>query len=392
MLLSGVWTSNTSWQIKSAFMEFLREPAPRKISDEQLMIELAARAKNLSDDIQELVALNPGEGIDRFENYAIKALRDLKKLLEKEHDPYLHTEERFSKAIAQVLVFGLFYAHRHLSRTVKEPSKLKKQLHDFWIQPIKANESNKLRPFRALADILEAANKELSGVNLWYSDTVLLLSYVKLSKNQSINPNYHSLYENFLNYFDPRDRIDFGAYATPKELARFIIEFSESIASQKFTGSIFQSGNKIIEPCCGTGTFLEELLMHIKQQKIKNKSIPAMAGFEILAAPYALSQYRLFQLNLQGIQSAKSVNIVLCNTFSDKITNSSVQKNLNASPKNKVKNLLKGEIDEAANFTKSPITLVIGNPPSSDAGIHTDKKTSKTILKLVDDFRPPKKT
>ncbi|MDE1831597.1 MAG: N-6 DNA methylase [Thaumarchaeota archaeon] len=378
-------------KLKSAFLEFFRQPAARTINDDELMIELATRSKNLEEDILELVSLNLGEGMDDLENKAIKALKDLKKVLEIEHDPELRTDERFSKTVSQVLIFGLFYAHRQLSGSVHDSDKMRASIHNFWLAPITMSGENKLRPFRALADVLETGSGELTGLNLWYSDCILLLSYIKLSATQQKSPNYHELYEKFLTHFDPKDRIDFGAYATPSSLAKFMLFFSEQVSKKYFDESIFQTKNKIIEPCCGTGTFIEELLRFAFNMRLQKENLPTIAGFEILAAPYALSQYRLIQLQSVGIPHASEIKIILCNTLSDHVT-----RNLMTSKNGKEKespivatNLLREEISEASKLANPPITLIIGNPPSSDAGLHTDEKLSKTILSLIDDFRPP---
>ena len=49
-----------------------------------------------------------------------------------EMDHELETIGRFSKAVAQVLVFGLFYAHRHTSNE-EEPGEKKNKMEKFWI-------------------------------------------------------------------------------------------------------------------------------------------------------------------------------------------------------------------------------------------------------------------
>lgn len=389
--LDRVWLSKSLNEFQSALEEFFRDPKPRTVSDDALMIELAIRARNLSDDIMSVVSLNIGEGMDSLENKSILALKSLKQILQFEHDPHLHTDERFSETVSQVLIFGLFYAHRHLSTSKLTPKEIRKKIHEFWLMPIKNNGENNLRPFRALAEILES-NRELSSLNTWYSDCTLLLSYINLSQKQRQSPNYHLLYEKFLIHFDPQDRIDFGAYASPNQLAQFMIIFSEIISRRVFHDSLFQAKNKIIDPCCGTGTFIEEILKFSSNRKIQKKNYPNIIGFEILAAPYALSQYRMLQLKSHECHNVNSVKIVLCNTLSDVITENSagaINRKKNSS-KSKTNKLLRDEMDEAIRLAKPPITLVIGNPPSSDAGLHTDKNTSKLILDLIDDFRPPK--
>lgn len=381
-------------RLKIAFLGFFKEPRARIISEDDLMLELAARSRNLSEDILNLVSLDPDEGIDELENRTIAALKDLKSLLQSEHDPELRFNERFAKTVAQVLIFGLFYAHRHLAGGRPDPGDLAASLHSFWTRPIGRDKVNRLRPFRALADILVESDRELSAINLWYADCILFLSYVRLSTKLQKKPDYHSLYEKFLRWFDPKDRRDFGAYATPRPLAKYVVSFCNAIAQNKFRRLLYRSENKIIDPCCGTGTFLEETLRLAQKNGVKTSDFPKLAGFEILPAPYALSQYRLTQLHIDGNPYAKDVAVALCNALSDFVT----KNNLPWRPVStstdpifaRAERLLREERDEATRLAKPPITLIIGNPPSSDAGLHTDRRTCGTILRLVDDFRPPR--
>ncbi|MCE2498713.1 MAG: SAM-dependent DNA methyltransferase [Nitrosopumilaceae archaeon] len=299
--------------VRPFFSDFFREPAPKCVTDSGLVADLAVRAKNLTEDIKSLVRLRPDEGIDAAETRAITALRSIKETLQVEYDASLSSNERFSKAVSQILVFGAFYAHRHLYR-LEKPADLRKQLVEFWTSEITTDSENRLKPFRALADILGKDSHSLGAINSPYYECMLYLSYVRLSKSQQERPNYHKLYETFLVQFDPRDRTDFGAYATPSNLARFMIGFAEHVSRSVFGRSVFMDDNKIIEPCCGTGTFLEEILKEAEARNVEARRFPPLAGNEIMAAPYALSQYRLYQLKEQ-YPLASRIRSLLCNTL-----------------------------------------------------------------------------
>ena len=381
--LDSEWKSTaSSASVRSFFSSFFQKPAATPVTDARLVETLAIRARNMAEEIKLLVSLDPGEGTSSIETDTITALRSIKKTLVAEYDPLLNSDEMFSKAISQILIFGAFYAHRHLYGSVK-PADLKNRLASFWTGDITTDSENKLKPFRALAAILGKQEKSLSGINLWYSDCILYLSHVKLSETQQESPDYHDLYERFLEQLDPQDKIDFGSYATPSDLARFMVGFAEYISSTVFGSSLFTRGNKIVEPCCGTGTFLEVIIKEATRQKINANHLPAIAGFEILAAPYALTQYRLHQLG-KRYPLASYIRTLLCNTLSDRVVGiGSIQEALV-----RAQTLFDDEVREAVAAANPPITLVIGNPPSSDAGMEHNRQ--KAISGLVDDFRPPK--
>lgn len=370
-------------RVRHFFSGFFHEPKPRRVTDAALIADLAIRAKYLAEDIESLVKLEPGEGMNKAETDTIDALRSIKETLMAEYDASLSSNERFSKAVSQILVFGAFYAHRHLSKP-KKPANLESRLTEFWTSEITTDSENRLKPFRALAAILSKGDRQLGAISSQYAECIRYLSYVKLSRRQREKPNYHKLYEKFLSQFDPKDKVDFGAYATPSDLARFMVGFAEFVSSTVFGKSIFMSGNKIVEPCCGTGTFLEEIVKEAAMRKVKSGGFPTVAGFEILAAPYALSQYRLYQIK-DRYPLASHVRSLLCNTLSDRITDAATT----PKPSAEQKTLLDDEMREAAKMADPPITLVIGNPPSSDA----DKRLSSaqsTMSRLIEDFRPPK--
>ena len=98
--------------LEAKFRSFFRNEGFRRISEVQLIKEIALRAVELSRSIEELVDCPLGSGLDSFENDTIEVLHKLKIILEKHHDPMLRTPRVFADFVAQVLVFGLLYAHR----------------------------------------------------------------------------------------------------------------------------------------------------------------------------------------------------------------------------------------------------------------------------------------
>mgnify|MGYP000739098222 CR=1 FL=1 len=63
--------------------------------------------------------------------------------------------------------------------------------------------------------------------------------------------------------YDAKSRFDFGAYYTPKVLADFVVKLVNYVVAENFPGkSIYDDGNTIVDPCCGTGSFMEALISH----------------------------------------------------------------------------------------------------------------------------------
>jgi hypothetical protein len=381
---SSKWIAESDPQLITQFLSFFKAPSTREVSDQILMTDLAKRTRLLAEDIEELVSLPRGSGQDSKENQTIDALHALREALVAAHDPGLMEAHKFADTVAQVLVFGLMYAHRYVAPGVDDPKELTEKLRKFWTSAITEEGGNKLRPFRALTSLTENNPQELGPLQTWYLDTIAYLSHVRLNWMKTHSPNYHKLYEQFLSALDPQARVDWGAYATNPYLARFIVQLCEAIAKQEFArSSLFGEDNKIIDPCCGTGIFLEECA------KISPKHFVAeVAGFEIQPAPYALAQLRMSLLASEGSKSAKEAEIILCNSLSNAIVSAKAPK-IDKHQSAQIK-LFEEERAEAVGLATPPVTVVFGNPPSSDAGLHKKPKVYSEILKLLDDFRPPK--
>ena len=74
---------------------------------------------------------------------------------------------------------------------------------------------------------------------------------------------------------------------------------------------MIQIAEKIIDPCCGTGSFLEAVIRNTPAGACR---VPGLVGFEILPAPYALAHYRLNRA-IHGTPFEHSVQILLTDTL-----------------------------------------------------------------------------
>lgn len=359
--------------IESEFGKFFGNLAARRISEQQLVAECAMRARYLADEIESLADLRRGAGLNDLENEAIEILSQLRGVVQKHHDPLLRDKKIFSAFVSQVLIFGLIYAHRILGVESMTPAERYSKLKEFWLEETDTKFTQDLKPFRALTNLLREEISSVGALGVWYEDCCLMLSHVELREDQVSTPDYHGLFERFLAAFDPKTRFDYGAFYTPKELAAYTVALVEEINGKEFQGSIYDEGNRLIDPCCGTGSFLERLLL----ASMRSGGKATIIGFEILPAPYALAHYRIAKVS----PDYSDVNIVLTNTLSDVLEGGAAGAGQ--------QNLFEDEQETARNLAKPPLTLVIGNPPSSDSFSHSNGEDFSIIQNLLEDFRPP---
>lgn len=366
--------------LDTAFRRFLQEPSFRVTSELSLIQESARRAKQLADEIKTIAETPLLAGLTEEENETISVIQELKEVLERHHDQTLNSPKVFGDFVAQVLIFGLLYAHRVVSLDGDTPAIRDEKIKTFWTNLVYANKVAKLKPFAALVGLLGQELNSLGPLGTWYTDCRLMLAHTDLHATSGVEPDFHRLYEQFLEAFDRKIKFDFGAFYTPRPLADFALRLTETILQKTFPErSLYESSSRLIDPCCGTGTFVELLLKHA----LSVGTTPKISGFEILPAPYALAHYRLEMLD-SAWADMTGVNIVLTNTLSDALQKAPSED----SDMNPAKQIIIAEQQRAREIASPPLMLVIGNPPSSDSPKRGDLRHFRIIETLLEDFRP----
>ncbi len=348
-------------------------PSPRHCNENELVEQVALRTRWLSDDILHYAEIKADEAVNEDEAQAIELLSGIRNLVYAHNDRGLRTEKVFADFTSQVIMFSLLYAHRVFCTDCDSPVEKEQKIRSYISGDLV--ESETLCPFRNLMIYL----RDNAGTNAFISqkvdECIKFLSFVQMTSEQLENPDYHQLFELFLTKYDAQVRFDYGAYYTPKILANFVVELTNTIAEKTFAGtSIYDAGNTIIDPCCGTGSFLEELILHDPKNEIYN-----LCGFEILPAPYMLANYRMALINRQFRDRKHNTNILLANTLSNSVLGEAIEDNT-----------IEGREQKRANELASmPIKLIIGNPPCSDSIRENVAQDFSIINELMEDFRPP---
>ena len=272
-------------------------------------------------------------------------------------------------------------------------------------------------------------------------DTVLA-DFGKRTKQE--DPVVH-FYETFLAAYDPKLRVKRGVYYTPEPVVSYIVRSVDHILKTRFNlgGGLMDSSKidydrqtyaldsrgkpdperlptrivqetipkvLILDPACGTGTFLYAVIDHIRSDfmdhgnaglwsnYVRDHLLPRIFGFELLMASYAVAHFKLgMQLAGQDLPedlrddwvydfaSDERLGIYLTNTLEE--------------AENPWKNLwgyeVVGEEARSASVVKRdyPIMVVLGNPPYSGHSANSSweivdgkKKTRNFIGKLLQDY------
>lgn len=353
--------------------QFFSNPAPQRVDEEKLVELVAVRTRNLADDILAQADLTAEEALNDDERQVIALLDGLKALVYNHNDPALRTGAIFSDFTAQVIMFCLLYAHRVLCASGDSPAEKAEKIRAYAFNDIVDGEA--LLPFRNLMVYLRDNAGDGTFIGQWVDECISFLSFVQMTDHQLMNPDYHRLFEMFLTKFDEQSRFDYGAFYTPKVLADFIVRLTNQVVHDKFDGAtIYDDGNTIVDPCCGTGSFLERVIAHDDGDGAYN-----LCGFEILPAPYMLANYRMAIVERQYGRRNLETSVLLANTLSNCLLGE------DANPAS-----IEGrELIRANELSSRPIKLIIGNPPCSDSIRSNVSDDFSRISELMDDFRPP---
>lgn len=372
------------------FDRFLKEARPDISMPEELAEQLAASARHIRDLLLNAYHAE-GESGD---------LHDLKNAFEKTLIPDL-TPEQFADMYTQTLTYGLFAAWVNHSG----PELL--TLDNAWRDIPKTN------PFlRKLFESVTGSALENKPYRWVIEDLVHLLNALDRAAilegfgthTTQEDPIMH-FYEDFLAAYDLELRERRGVYYTPEPVVSYIVRSVDYLLQKKFdlpngladsrkpsytikrnSQEYSEESHKvlILDPACGTGTFLYFVIDLIRQRLMERKEagmwgdyvrdhlLPRVFGFELLMAPYAIAHLKL-GMQLAGLDLPESqrrdwayafdveerLGIYLTNTLEE-------PQPMNIPLLDPLLRMISEEANAAARVKRDmPILVVLGNPPYS---------------------------
>jgi hypothetical protein len=360
--------------------------------------ELSRRMADLTKMIRNII-------VDSFVNdRASQGLKDLRKAFAETLIPDIGSPEKtgeFADMYAQTIAYGLFAARCNHSRP--EPFKRLEA----------AAEIPKTNPFlRKLFEVITGPDLNDEPYAGFVEDLVQVLAHSDMAavledfgrRTGQEDPIVH-FYETFLAAYDPKLRESRGVYYTPAPVVSYIVRSVDRILKERFgfkegladpqmieltredeeVGRVEEHLPKalILDPACGTGTFLYAVVDHIRNRFIESGNagmwsgfvrrqlLARLFGFELLMAPYSVAHFKLgMQLAAQDLEDRlrkkwaydfngnERLNVFLTNTLEE--------------AEQKVEDLfgplrvITEEANAASRVKKDlPIMVILGNPPYS---------------------------
>ncbi|MDP3065093.1 MAG: type ISP restriction/modification enzyme [Chloroflexota bacterium] len=189
-------------------------------------------------------------------------------------------------------------------------------------------------------------------------------------------------YEPFLEAFDPELRKELGVWYTPPEVVQYMVARIDTVLREELglPDGLADPNVYVLDPCCGTGSYLVEVLrcIHRTLQKTRGDALVGsdvkaaaqgrVFGFEILPAPFVVSHLQLGLL-LQNLGAPlaegkhERAGVYLTNALTgweplDPEKEKAFQAMLSGFPE------LLEERDSAREVKREkPILVILGNPP-----------------------------
>ena len=408
---------------------------PEPIADPQ---QLSQRLARLAHIIRDTIV-----GAFEKEN-ASQDLRDLREAFAEVLIPDLNRPEKlaeFADMYAQTIVYGLFAARCNH----QGPGPFQRLG--------AAREIPKTNPFlKKLFESITGSGLDEEPYVDFVEDLVAILASTDMERvlenfgkrTGQEDPIVH-FYETFLAAYDPKTRERRGVYYTPEPVVQYIVKSVDYILKTRFglegglahTADVVEYEREeafldgqgrpdrskllrtveekrpkvlILDPACGTGTFLYAVMDYIRAEFMKRGDaglwsayvrdhlLPRLFGFELLMAPYAVAHFKLGML-LAGydlpkeqqkqwqydFEAEERLGIFLTNTLDE--APSEWQKLFGAY------RILSEEAKAASQVKRDlPIMVVLGNPPYSGHSANSSwemvgkKKKLNFIGQLLQDY------
>jgi predicted helicase len=387
-------------QAAAMFSSFLAQEPPIVGKPEDLARRMAALTRIVRDIVRNALEHDRSAGSplrEQLEGFRRVLIHDL-------------GEEQFADMYAQTIAYGLFAAR------VNAPAD------EHFSRQHAAYDLPKTNPF--LRQMFgQIAGPELDERIAWAVDDLAeLLARARMDlvledfgkRTRQEDPVVH-FYETFLAAYDRKMREARGVYYTPEPVVSYIVRSVDHILETEFGLPDGLADNSMIEvpvpgkpketrmvhkvqildPACGTGTFLAQVIETIRDTVVAKHGagmwpgyvhdhlLPRLYGFELLMAPYAIAHLKLgLRLKQTGydIDQSERLRVYLTNSLEEAHEREHGQLTFFGS-------WLAEEADRASEVKRElPIMVILGNPPYSGFSVNMSPQACALVepYKMVD--------
>jgi predicted helicase len=171
-----------------------------------------------------------------------------------------------------------------------------------------------------------------------------------------------AIYENFYKVYNPKLADRLGVVYTPSELVRFMLDGVDALLHRHFKRTLASRNVEILDPAVGTGTFITDLIEHLKAHPdaLKHKYKNEIHCNEVAILPYYIANLNI-EFTYAQLAGVYEEFPHIC--FVDTLDNLGFEKTHTGQQLGLLGSLSAENTDRIAKQNQRKISVVIGNPP-----------------------------
>ena len=295
-------------------------------------------------------------------------------------------EHFFRSTLVQTLFYGLFaawvfWAEHHEPADKQARFRWREAAGDLHIPILQ-------RLFYDFANPAQLGALKLDEVLDWAAEALNRVDRASFFSTFEQSHAVQYFYEPFLEAFDPELRKELGVWYTPPEIVQYMVARVDQVLRSELglADGLADPRVVVLDPCCGTGAYLVEVLntiaasMHergddaLLAHDLKQAAMSRIYGFEILPAPFVISHLQIgMLLHRLGApfddDSNERAGVYLTNALTGWDP-----------PTEPKQHLLFPEMEDERDKAEAvkqhaPILVILGNPPyNAYAGVSPDEE------------------
>lgn len=282
----------------------VQEKDAKRLAD--ILHQVSVATSRLSDpkEIARILALYARSTLEKLNSDESESFHDLQEILENgigSKFEMKNAEVVFRSTLVQTIFYGLFSAWVRNGKNGKFD--WRSAQHDIPV-PVIQGIFEQLTMARRMKDLgLESIfNRTTETLNRIERE-----KFLKLFKEEA--GAIQHFYELFLTEFDPEVRKNLGVWYTPEEIVKYMVDRVHTALRTEmgYADGLADDRVYILDPCCGTGAFVTEVLrkindIHIEEKgdnkkvaagKVKSAALKRIIGFEYMTAPLMIAHWQV---------------------------------------------------------------------------------------------------
>ena len=166
-----------------------------------------------------------------------------------------------------------------------------------------------------------------------------------------------AVYETFYKSYNPKAADRLGVVYTPNEIVHFMVESTDYLLHKHFGKFLEDQNVEILDPATGTGTFICDIIDHIRTDKLEYKYKNELHANEVAILPYYIANLNIeFTYKQKMEQYAEFQNLCFVDTLD----------NMGFGYRHKQEGLFAvsaENVERIRRQNKKKISVIIGNPP-----------------------------